>query len=50
MTLSREMGVVGLPITVILSPEGTEIARLRGDAFWDTPSALAIVDALLEDG
>ncbi len=49
MNLSREMGVVGLPITVLLSPEGTEIARLRGDAFWDTPSAQAIIDALLED-
>ena len=30
--VSREMAVLGLPITVILDPEGREIARLRGDA------------------
>jgi hypothetical protein len=26
--IAREMGVFGLPITVILNPEGEEIARL----------------------
>ncbi len=48
MALSRDMGVAGLPITVILDPEGREIARLRGDAYWDTDSAKAIVTALLD--
>jgi hypothetical protein len=42
------MGVFGLPITVILDPEGREIARLRGDAKWDSESAKAIVRALIE--
>ncbi len=32
--VAREMAVLGLPITVILDPEGREIARLRGDADW----------------
>lgn len=47
--LAREMGVFGLPITVILNPEGQEIARLRGDATWDSDSARAIITALLEE-
>lgn len=45
--LAQEMGVFGLPITVILDPEGREIARLRGDAEWDGESARAIVAALI---
>lgn len=45
--IAREMGVFGLPITVILNPEGEEIARLRGDAYWDTPEAIAVIEALL---
>jgi len=46
--LAREMGVFGLPITVILNPEGQEIARLAGDATWDSDSAKAIIAALLD--
>ncbi len=45
-TVAREMAVLGLPITVILNPEGEEIARLRGDAEWNSESAFAIVSAL----
>ncbi len=45
--LAREMAVLGLPITVILDPEGLEIARLIGDAEWDSDSAKAIIAALL---
>jgi thiol-disulfide isomerase/thioredoxin len=45
--LARDMAVLGLPITVILNPEGQEIARLRGDAEWDSESAKAIIAALI---
>jgi hypothetical protein len=45
--LARDMAILGLPITVILDPEGNEIARLRGDAEWDSDSARAIVAALI---
>lgn len=45
--LAREMAVLGLPITVILDPEGNEIARLRGDAEWNSESARAIVAELI---
>ncbi len=46
--LAREMAILGLPITVILDTEGREIARLRGDAEWDSDSARAILTALAE--
>ncbi len=46
--LAREMAVLGLPVTVILSPEGAEIARMTGDAEWDSESARAIISALIE--
>jgi thiol-disulfide isomerase/thioredoxin len=45
--LARDMGVLGLPITVILDPSGMEIARLQGDADWHSDSARAIVAALI---
>ncbi|MDJ1006501.1 MAG: TlpA disulfide reductase family protein [Paracoccaceae bacterium] len=45
--LASEMGVLGLPITVILNPEGEEIARMRGDAEWYGESARAIIAALI---
>jgi len=45
--LARRMAVMGLPVTVILDPEGREIARMQGDAEWDSDSARAIVAALL---
>jgi len=46
-TLARQMGVLGLPITVVLNPDGEEIARLRGDAEWDADEAKAILQALM---
>ena len=48
--LAREMAVLGLPITVVLDRDGQEIARMRGDAEWDSESAKAIVAALLAGG
>jgi len=48
--LAREMAVFGLPTTVLIDPEGREIARLRGDAAWNGPSARAIVTAMLAAG
>lgn len=45
--LARQMGVFGLPLTVILNPEGQEVARLIGDAEWDNADARAVLDALI---
>ncbi|MFV0334196.1 MAG: TlpA disulfide reductase family protein [Tropicimonas sp.] len=44
--LAREMAVLGLPVTVILDPQGREVARLIGDADWDSDSAVAILEAM----
>ena len=46
--LAREMAVLGLPMTMIIDPDGMEIARLIGDADWYSDSARAIIAALLE--
>jgi thiol-disulfide isomerase/thioredoxin len=48
MALAREMAVLGLPVTVLIDPEGREVARLIGDADWYSDSARAIVGALAE--
>ena len=45
--LARQMAVLALPVSVILDPEGREIARLMGDADWHGDSARAIVSALV---
>lgn len=45
--LSREMGIVGLPVTVILNPEGAEVGRLIGDADWNSAEARAVLTALM---
>ena len=45
--LARGMGVMGLPVTVILNPEGQDVARLIGDAEWDSDSAKAVMAALI---
>ncbi|PHQ84264.1 MAG: thioredoxin [Thalassobium sp.] len=44
--LARDMGVLGLPVTLILNPEGQEIARMQGDADWASESAMAIMAVL----
>ncbi|ARO13763.1 thiol:disulfide interchange protein tlpA [Ketogulonicigenium robustum] len=45
--LARDMGVMGLPVTVILDREGREVARLMGDADWSSDSAKSIIGALI---
>lgn len=45
--LAREMGVLGLPITVILNPDGQEVARMRGDADWASDNAKDILRTIL---
>ena len=44
--LARGLGVMGLPVTLILNPEGQEVARLIGDAAWDSAEAKAVIAAL----
>ena len=44
--LSRSMGVLGLPTTLIISKSGEEIGRLLGDADWASPEAIALMTAI----
>jgi thiol-disulfide isomerase/thioredoxin len=45
-TLSSQIGILGLPVTIILNPQGREVARLIGDADWHSAEALALLDAM----
>ena len=47
--LAREMGVSGLPVVMLIDPEGKEIGRLTGPAEWDSESAKAIVAAMIAE-
>ena len=44
--VAREMGVVGLPVTVLIDREGREVARYLGDAEWDSDAAKTLVTQL----
>jgi thiol-disulfide isomerase/thioredoxin len=47
--LARNMAVMGLPVTVIINPQGEEVARLIGDAAWDSADAKAILQAMMAE-
>ena len=49
-SLSRSMGVLGLPATVVLDRQGNEIARMQGEADWSSESAVAVIQALIDAG
>lgn len=44
----RQAGVMGLPVTLILDRRGREIARMIGEADWDTPEARALIGRIIE--
>ncbi|MFK7764838.1 MAG: TlpA disulfide reductase family protein [Roseobacter sp.] len=46
--VASQMAIFGLPITVLIDPEGREVARLRGDADWSSDTAKAIVATVLK--
>jgi hypothetical protein len=46
--LRRAGKAVGLPITLLIDPQGCELGVLAGPAAWDSPDALKLVRAALE--
>jgi thiol-disulfide isomerase/thioredoxin len=44
-----KFGVTGMPATLILDKKGREVARLDGEATWDTPEVQALLDKLLAE-
>lgn len=49
MRSGRAWGAVGLPLTLLLDREGREVGRMLGEAHWDGPDALALIDALIAE-
>lgn len=50
MALSRDMGVLGLPASIILNADGAEVARMTGDADWYSEDALLFLRAVIAMG
>lgn len=42
-----DLGVVGLPATVLIDPDGREVGRLVGPAEWDAPEMLDFLHNLV---
>jgi hypothetical protein len=40
------LGARGLPTTIIVNRAGEEVARLEGEAVWDSPAMLATLRRL----
>jgi thiol-disulfide isomerase/thioredoxin len=47
--LARDMGVVGLPVSVLIDRDGNEVARLLGDADWASAPAKEVIRQLIAD-
>ena len=45
--INSRLELPGLPTTVLYNRDGREVARLPGEAEWDSPEALALVDYLI---
>jgi thiol-disulfide isomerase/thioredoxin len=46
--VGRQAGALGLPVTLILDRQGREIARMLGDADWDSPEARGLLRRVIE--
>lgn len=46
--LPAKLMVRGLPTTIIYDRQGREIARVKGEAKWDSPEALALIEHVLK--
>lgn len=45
----QKYNISGMPVTLILDKQGREVARLDGEASWDTPEVQALIDHLLSE-
>jgi thiol-disulfide isomerase/thioredoxin len=50
MTLARDFGALGLPVTVLIDPLGREIGRASGAVHWDSPAAIKLFQAWMAAG
>ena len=49
LKVATALQVRGLPVTILLDRDGKEVARLVGDAKWDSESAINILKRLVSD-
>jgi thiol-disulfide isomerase/thioredoxin len=49
MKSGRAWGAVGLPTTILIDRQGREIGRFIGEAHWDGPDALKLIDAAIAE-
>jgi hypothetical protein len=42
-----DVAAPGMPLTIIYDRNGAELARLAGGADWDSPEAVALMEAAL---
>jgi thiol-disulfide isomerase/thioredoxin len=47
MQAARSAGLLGQPTTLILDRQGREIARYQGEAEWDSPEAMALIESVI---
>lgn len=46
---ARELKAPGLPTTIVIDRQGREVGRVLGDTEWDSPEALSLLQALMEE-
>lgn len=44
----RSLALFGLPATLLIGPDGNELARLAGPAAWDSPEMIAFLTRAIE--
>lgn len=44
---SRDLGVFGIPTTLLIGPSGRELGRLVGPAEWDSDEAVSLIGKML---
>ena len=50
LQVTQAYRVLGLPVTILISPEGKEIGRMVGPADWNSPPARALISFYLPKG
>ena len=40
---ARDLGIIGLPTTILIGPDGRELGRFIGPAEWDTPEMVTFL-------
>ena len=48
LRVQRDLGIVGIPTTLLIDRQGREIGRLAGPAEWDSPEAIKAIRRYLK--